>query len=280
MIIWLASYPKSGNTLTRSLLAAYFFSKDGIFDFQLLKNIKQFPISKLFLNNGVDIKNEKEVIKNYIKIQETINKKKNIQFLKTHSYLFNFENNPFTNLENSLGAIYIVRDPRNVILSYANHNSKSQDQAAEDLINGKSLNEENDNQINVYPGTWGGNYNSWKSFKNINKYLLVKYEELIDDKEKRFYEILKFIYDLKKVDFNLDKKKFQNVIESTNFERMQELEEKEGFKEGMIYSKTRKKIKFFSHGKRRNWKNTLKENIKNKIEKAFKQEMLELSYLK
>ena len=31
MIIWLASYPKSGNTLFRSILSAYFFSKDGRF---------------------------------------------------------------------------------------------------------------------------------------------------------------------------------------------------------------------------------------------------------
>ena len=30
MFIWLASYPKSGNTLVRSLLSSYFFSKDGI----------------------------------------------------------------------------------------------------------------------------------------------------------------------------------------------------------------------------------------------------------
>ena len=43
MIIWLASYPKSGNTLVRSMFAAYYFSKDGKFNFDLLKNIKKFP---------------------------------------------------------------------------------------------------------------------------------------------------------------------------------------------------------------------------------------------
>ena len=280
MFVWLASYPKSGNTLTRSLLVAYFFSKDGIFDFQQLKNIKQFPKTQLFLKNGVDIKNEKEVIKNYIKVQETINKKNDVQFLKTHSYLFNTENNPFTNLENSLGAIYIVRDPRNVVLSYANHNSKSQKESAEDLIKGRSLGEDNQDQVNVYPGTWAGNYNSWKSFKSVNKYLLVKYEDIIKDKEKSFYEILKFVYFLKKVDFNLDKKKLQNVIDSTNFERMQELEKKNGFVESMKDKMTGEKIKFFNQGKKRNWKNSLDENIKNQIEKTFKKEMLELSYLK
>ena len=58
MIIWLASYPKSGNTFMRSLLASYFFSKDGNFNFDLIKNIKQFP-SSLFEKIGVDIRNEK-----------------------------------------------------------------------------------------------------------------------------------------------------------------------------------------------------------------------------
>ena len=48
MIIWLASYPKSGNTLVRSVLSAYFFSKEGTFNFEILKNIQQFPLNPLF----------------------------------------------------------------------------------------------------------------------------------------------------------------------------------------------------------------------------------------
>ena len=52
MIIWLASYPKSGNTLTRIFLSSYFFSKDGTFSFELLKNIKQYPHNELFEQLG------------------------------------------------------------------------------------------------------------------------------------------------------------------------------------------------------------------------------------
>ena len=51
MIIWIASYPKSGNTYIRSLLSAYYFSKDGNFNFDLLKNIKQFPNTEFFNSN-------------------------------------------------------------------------------------------------------------------------------------------------------------------------------------------------------------------------------------
>ena len=52
MIIWLASYPKSGNTLVRSMLSAYFFSEDGLYNFELIKNIKQFPHGGFFFENG------------------------------------------------------------------------------------------------------------------------------------------------------------------------------------------------------------------------------------
>ena len=38
MIIWIETYPESGNTYVRSLLSAYYFSKDGEFSFNLLKN--------------------------------------------------------------------------------------------------------------------------------------------------------------------------------------------------------------------------------------------------
>ena len=50
MIIWLASYPKSGNTLLRAMLSAYLFSKDGLFNFELLKNIPYFPSYNFFKN--------------------------------------------------------------------------------------------------------------------------------------------------------------------------------------------------------------------------------------
>ena len=90
MIIWIASYPKSGNTLLRSMLSAYFFSKDGFYNFDLIKNIKQFPNITLFKNLDIDIRNETAVIKNYIKVQEKFNIKNSVQFCKTHSSFFNY----------------------------------------------------------------------------------------------------------------------------------------------------------------------------------------------
>jgi len=284
MFIWLASYPKSGNTLVRSLLASYFFSKDGIYNFSLIKNIKQFPNIKLFEDLGIDIRNEKEVIANYVRVQQSFNKRESIQFLKTHSYLFNIENNAFTDLNNTLGVIYIVRDPRNVVTSLANHKALSTDEATDVLINSwyKKGNLNNFNyteRTTLYTGTWASNYKSWKSFKSQGKYLLIKYEDLINKKEEILLKILKFIYKLNKKNFELDKVKFKNVIDSTSFERMKALEKEVGFNESRVDKKTGKKINFFNLGKKNDWKKMIVPNIKEKIENSFKEEMKELGYI-
>ena len=284
MFIWLASYPKSGNTLLRSMLAAYFFSADGIYNFDLIKNIKQFPNITLFERFGVDIKNEKEVVKNYIKVQESFNNKKSVQFLKTHSYLFNIDSHAFTDLNNSLGSIYIVRDPRNVVTSYANHTNIGVNEAADDLINltqmggdlGKTKGSE---RTKVFTGNWGDNFNSWKSFKFQDRYLLIKYEDLISEKEKTFIKVLKFIHKLKKADFKIDIKKLKNVILTTDFSKMKKLEQEEGFFESKIDKKTGKKIPFFNLGEKNDWNKILNKEIKKKIETAFQKEMRELGYL-
>ena len=284
MFVWLASYPKSGNTLVRSLLASYFFSKDGIFNFDLIKNIKQFPHAALFESLGFDIKNEKELIKNYIKAQESFNQKNLTQFLKTHSYLFNIEGNGFTDLNNSLGVVYIVRDPRNTVSSLANFLNISTTKAVDHLIHSthiggieKSYNKEE--IIKTYTGTWNGNFNSWKSFKSNRKYLLIKYEDLIANKEQTLKKVLKFIHKLNNIKFEIDEVKLKNVMESTSFENMQNLEKDKGFIEARINKETQEKIPFFNLGPKNDWKKLLDLVTINKIEKAFKKEMEELGYL-
>ena len=283
MFIWLASYPKSGNTLVRSMLAAYFFSNDGEYNFDLIKNIKQFPVNALFQRMGIDIQDEEEVIKNYIKVQASFNKKNSVQFLKTHSYLFNINNHAFTDLNNSLGAIYIVRDPRNIVSSLANHVGSSSEKSADILINsfkfGNIFSEQVAEQTRLYLGTWSGNYNSWKSFDKNGRYLLIKYEDLINDRDFVFRKILKFIYKLQGTKFKIDQKKFQNTIETTDFHKMKKLEKEKGFFEAKTNLKTGKKIQFFNLGPKNDWKKMLDKKIRNKIEEAFKKEMVELRYL-
>ena len=197
MIIWLASYPKSGNTFLRSLLSSYLLTQDGNFKLNALKQIKQFPSISLFKKFGIDTSNDLELVKNYIKVQRKINllDKKNIRFLKTHSILNEINGHQFTDTNNTLGVIYVVRDPRTVVKSYASHHQMSLKSATDKLFEFSTLTESTEHSHKTgdrritHVGSWASNYNTWKHFKKTNRYFLVKYENLVANTEKTFIDL-------------------------------------------------------------------------------------------
>jgi hypothetical protein len=284
MIIWLASYPKSGNTMVRSLLSAYLFTKDGNFNFETLKNISLFPDLTFFEKLGVDVSKDDEVLKNYIRAQEEINKKnkKSITFLKTHSTLHSINNHKFTNYQNTYGAIYIVRDPRSVVLSYANHNQIKIEQAAKALKSFKVLGGVKNSNIAAdrgltHVGSWSSHYNVWKEFQKTNRYLLIKYEDLVTDTKKTFLKILNFIYILGNAKHVVDQDKLNNAINTTSFENLQKLEKTTFFDEAKKINN--KYVTFFKYGPKNDWKKNLSNEVIGNIETEFKTEMKELGYL-
>ena len=284
MIIWLASYPKSGNTMVRSLLSAYLFTKDGNFNFETLKNISLFPDLTFFEKLGVDVSKDDEVLKNYIRAQEEINKKnkKSITFLKTHSTLHSINNHKFTNYQNTYGAIYIVRDPRSVVLSYANHNQITIEQAAKALKSFKVLGGVKNSNIAAdrgltHVGSWSSHYNVWKEFQKTNRYLLIKYEDLVTDTKKTFLKILNFIYILGNAKHVVDQDKLNNAINTTSFENLQKLEKTTFFDEAKKINN--KYVTFFKYGPKNDWKKNLSNEVIGNIETEFKTEMKELGYL-
>ena len=279
MIIWLASYPKSGNTLLRSILSSYFYSNDGIFTFENLEKISQFPQTSHLIPIGVDVDNEKEVFKNFINAQNFINQdKKKVKFFKTHSSLCKMYESNFTDLKNTLGTIYIVRDPRNVVTSLAHHYNLSIDQATDVMIDKNRLMDKTPKNCRVFLGSWNFNFNSWKNLKDQNKYLLIKYEDLINKKKTILLKIFKYL-DLLGLKSNLDMTKLNKAIKTTDFENMKKKEENETFYEAVIDSKTGKRKIFFNLGPKNNWRELLDQKNKDKIENNFEKEMMELGYL-
>ena len=143
-IFWLASYPKSGNTLLRAILSSLFFTENGIFNFKILDSISQFEntynifkIRKLIGSDLDKLKNLTTFYKYLLKIQdkENLGYKEDFKFFKTHSGNFNINNNYFTSEENIRGVIYIIRDPRDVCISWANHTGRTYDQSIDFMTN-------------------------------------------------------------------------------------------------------------------------------------------------
>lgn len=280
MIIWLASYPKSGNTLLRSLLATYFYSSDGNFSFDYLYKIKQFPLLEHFTNLQVNISNDKDVFDNFINAQNKINfEDKNLKFFKTHSSLVKVGECNFTDLKNTLGAIYVVRDPRNVVTSFAHHYSLSIDDAVTVMMDKTRILDNTPATPKTFLGSWNIHYNSWKKLDINKKLLIIKYEDLIKNKKTILIKIFKFLNTLVNNQFKIDMIKLNKVIKSTEFQKMKKLEETVSFQESMIDKKTGKKIPFFNLGEKNNWRKILDIKIRNKIENSFEKEMRELNYL-
>ena len=279
MIIWLASYPKSGNTLLRSILSTYFYSQDGVLQFENLNKISQFPQTHHFLPLGIDIENDKEVFKNFINAQNLINEEKGkLKFFKTHSSLCKIHDCNFTDLKNTLGAIYIVRDPRNVVTSFAHHYSLNIDEATETILDENRFMEKTFKNCRVFLGSWSSNYNSWKNLQKPKKYLLIKYEDLINKKKTVLLKIFKFLESLG-VKLKIDMIKLNKTIKTTEFNHMRNKELEETFNEALIDTKTGKRKNFFNLGPKNDWRKYLDIRNKDVIEKTFKKEMIDLGYL-
>lgn len=280
MIIWIASYPKSGNTWVRSLLSAYLYSNSGIFNFDLLQKIHQFPSKRylqFFLKDFTDIK---KVSDYWIAAQDRINLSNEITFLKTHSALCTFENNPFTNKNNTQAAIYVVRDPRNVITSLSHHNSLSILDALDFLTDSNQMTVRNEwggkeFGIATILGSWSDHLKSWRNL-NFAPILIVRYEDLINDIKKTFMSILNFLSNL--MEIKIDEKKIINTINSCRFDALSYKEKKEGFIESVAHKESKKKLKFFNLGKKNDWKNLLDPKIEEQIRFKFNKEMKELGY--
>ncbi len=286
MIIWLASYPKSGNTWLRFFIVSLLLKENNEVSLKHLEGIKQFPTNYHFRGfnlSKLDLGNLNKICKYWTAAQKIINSDNKIRFFKTHNALCKLDNNIFTDEENTLGTIHIVRDPRNVLSSVNNHfHHKSLEESKEFILDERKgiFNKSKIEQSKIFTlpqviGSWKTHYNSWKLIKK--NYLLVKYEDLIEKPESEFKRIASYLEPLLKVRFTNEK--VAKAIELSNFDRLKKIEEKEGFFESPINIETGKKETFFNLGPKNDWRNILNKNISDEIYKKFKIEMKELRYI-
>ena len=276
MIIWLASYPKSGNTWIRLFLDSLLSSKE----FNINKNyIAQFPLRKHFEGIAKNINDQSEFAKNCINAQLKLNLDNKIKILKTHNAQWNFGNGEysFTDENNTLGVIHIVRDPRSIVTSIFNYFHKdSYESAIEFMTTDKVLGGGDDESgLPTIVGSWVNHYKSWKKFKK--NYLLIKYEDLLENSEDEFFKITNFLNDVANYDFGNEK--IISSIKNSEFNNLSSQEDTYGF-DGNSETNKKKNQKFFHLGPKNKWQDILTDEVRNKVELLFENEMKEIGYLK
>ena len=284
MIIWIASYPKSGNTWLRALISTYYFSKNGIFDDSLLKKIDQFPTKKYFNDFNFDKNIPGDTCKYWIKAQEKINSDNKIKFFKTHNAFGKLNNHDFTNSQNSAACLYVIRDPRNVITSIKNHYQLNDEQAMKWMTNEKNFiyNTQKFEEVGYsdfqFISSWSTHYKSWKIQKKI-PIKFIKYEDLLRQTYSVFLDTIKYINQITKNKEKIDKDKIKIILKSTSFETLKKNEIEKGFSEAVPSKNDKnKKISFFHLGPKNDWNKILDENLKLKLVEVFENDLKTLSY--
>ena len=280
MIVWLASYPKSGNTWVRMFLRSYFLksseqfslNKEGSGNFEA----HIFPNIKMLKNASIDHTKFIEIAKNWVALQDFINLNGKLNFFKTHNGNFTINGHPFTNTDNTIGGIYIVRDPRDVLLSYSHHLALSHKDTLEIMLKNEhyelDLSDKNikDGYKRSILGNWSNHYLSWKLYKG-RKIFILKYEDLVENPKKKFLEILEYLKNFFSLEIN--EERINKSINVTKFENLQKLEKQHGFNEQS------NNPNFFRKGIIGDWKTSLDPKLTKVIEKNFKKEMIELGYI-
>ncbi len=287
-IFWISSYPKSGNTLVRAIITSLFFSRDGKFKFELLKHTTQFEtrnrlnlIKKINEEDFLHLDQLKVLSKYWLTLQKKENMKisQGFGFVKSHSSYVAILNNWFTNSNNTAGYIYIVRDPRDVAISWAKHSNLNYDESINFMLSFNSCiewakaNSELPDHIKprTFLSSWDEHVESWTNNDLLVPKLILKYEDLVYKKKETLDEIVCFFEKNFKVKFNLTKTKITNIIKTTNFETLKSQEGKFGFEEAESGA-------FFRQGKKNQWKNILNVQQINKLEDKFRDFMNKFGY--
>ena len=271
--IFLASYPKSGNTWMRSIIGnLYNFDKE--FDLKILKSIPLLSIKQNFDKFENKIYSDNNVLhfdwvsQNIIECQKILNNKSNhLNIFKTHSV----RHKKFTNETVNAGFIYIVRDPRDIVVSLKNFSRKKFDEIINELLFQKKL-MINTNGAMELLSTWDLHVQSWLNYNTVPR-LIVRYEDLKSNPKGIIINIKKFLNKIHKLNIDLSDQQIDKIIENSNFNNLKKLENQNGFDEASKHSK------FFRSGNSNQWKDILSKTQLQLIENNLQTLMKYFNYI-
>ena len=253
-IFWLSSYPKSGNTWFRVVLAN-------------LLNKSADPVSLNKLNTGA-IASARALMDEALgfnsanmnhdeldQLRPAVYKwhskqEKQIGYHKIHdAYTFVDNKTPLIPVDGCLGALYFIRNPLDVAVSFANHSNCSIDKAIENMANKKFAfckgNYKQHNQLRQWLLSWSMHVQSWLAAQDINV-LVVRYEDMKLKPLATFAKAIEFLQ------LGSSQEDIERALDNARIEKLQQQEEQFGFDE-----KPSKVTRFFRKGIVGDWKNTL-----------------------
>jgi len=275
-IIWIASYPRSGNTWTRAFINALaHVIRDPGFTEVDINRIEEGSAAESkaelytqLLGKPAHRATDAEIAAARPRVQAAIVRAKTGPVLiKTHNAQAMDFGHPLINMGVSAGGVYIVRNPLDVAISFAHFSGKSIDEAIEAMATpGFGVRTTRDH-VRTVTGSWSENVGSWTA-RPHPAVLVVRYEDLAADPRKHFGAIARHLL-MAPTDEQLER-----AIDMTGFERLRKKEAETGFGERPDTTS-----QFFRAGRAGQWRDTLTEAQVARVVAAHKPLMRKFGYL-
>jgi len=260
-IVWIASYPKSGNTWMRAFLANY-YSHAG--KPASLEEVSKFAVSESHPERyrqyagGQDpasIPYERLAqVRPQVHAAIAAASPRTV-FAKSHNYMGRFAGYPLHNLQATAGAVYIVRNPLDVAVSMMDHFGLNADEAIDFMANEETATPSNEFSVAEFLASWSTHVSSWTAQRHPN-IVVLRYEDMLERPGKAFQAVLKLVNQPR------DAKRMNQAIKQSSFRRLRSLEDQHGFGERSYHSR-----RFFRSGSRDQWRTVLsREQVERMIE--------------
>lgn len=271
-IIWLASFPKSGNTWTRAFLGNYLAPKGVRLTINQLNSFTTGDVRQDFWDAAWGGPYTGQSIETGIQLRPKVlrliaGSKDQFHFVKTHSCIDKLTGVPLIPPDVTAAAIYIVRNPFDVVLSYARHISGTPDEAIDRMCDPEAVNA-SPSQIFEIIGRWDNHVNSWETAPGLPLFFM-RYEDMSSNTEATFRSLLKYLQ------IPINDGQLRRAIRHASFKELQKQEQSEGFGE-----RPDQMAKFFVSGKAGGWRAELSgaqiDRIASEFESTLKRHYPEI----
>lgn len=276
-IVWIASYPKSGNTWVRVFLHHLLRMTAGRpiedHDIDELSRTSRSAAGRVdlferYLDGPAAQAGPREIAEARPKVQKAIMDEANgLAFAKTHSFLGRLFDFPLINRDVSAGGVYVVRNPLDIAVSLAHHLDTSLDGAIHSM--GAELNASIATEFSVPEiwGSWTVNVRSWTT-DSPPVIKVVRYEDLLADPRGQFTEIVDHMR------LDVTPEHIDEAIALSSFDRLRAAEDKAGFSERPDHAD-----RFFREGRAGQWREMLSREQVDRIVADHGEQMGRFGYL-